>query len=92
MKPLFTFCNVQPAAPHRIAEYLPPKWSLKSVFHSDLTTYEIETVNVHISKNDWERMVDVYNLHLPRIKNPAVKDAWDQYVATVHLTGAYYDT
>ena len=49
-------------------------------------TTEIPCVEVQIPERDWGKIVQLIQAHERVIQNPAVQDAWDQYVMLTHLT------
>ena len=63
----------------------PLVWEDESTFHT-LHTQEIPWVEVQMSERDWQQIEQIVQAHKREIKNPAVQDAWDQYVMLTHLT------
>ena len=51
-----------------------------------MATTEIPCVEVVIPERDWGKIVQLIQAHERVIQNPAVQDAWDQYVMLTHLT------
>ena len=47
---------------------------------------DIPCVEVLIPQADWQRIEQLILAHERGIKNPAVQDAWDQYLMLRHLT------
>jgi len=54
-------------------------------------TQDIPCVEVQIPERDWRQIEQIILAHERAIKNPAVQDAWDQYVMLSHLTKTYED-
>ena len=52
---------------------------------------DIPCVEVQIPERDWGQIVQLIQAHERAIQNPAVQDAWDQYVMLTHLTKPYED-
>ena len=46
----------------------------------------VPCVQVEIPQQDWNKIVQLIEAHERALKNPAVQDAWDQYVMLTHLT------
>lgn len=50
-------------------------------------SWEEPLLRVEIDKKSWDEMFDLYETHIFGRRHPAVQDAWDQYIMTMHLCG-----
>ena len=67
-------------------EYKPGSFGARMVEPMTIETTDVPCVEVQIPQRDWDKIVEIIQAYERTIKNPAVQDAWDQYLMIKHLT------